>query len=115
MRRYMPGKHADFLRKIEKVANIRGYAESTSESKVTEAYNLAVEELKKFRDIHIGIVTRYIITPAKRHAPSENAGLNLAVASANPTSTKELHGTGGTQLLPFLKQSRDETRDTRIP
>ncbi|CZR51348.1 probable indoleamine 2,3-dioxygenase family protein [Phialocephala subalpina] len=115
MRRYMPGKHADFLRKIEEIANIRGYAESTSDSEVTEAYNLAVEELKKFRDIHIGIVTRYIITPSKQHAPSEHAGLNLAVASANPTSAKDLHGTGGTQLLPFLKQSRDETRDTRIP
>ncbi len=111
----MPGKHRDFLQYIESIANIRSYAESTSDSEVTEAYNVAVEELKKFRDIHIGIVTRYIIIPSKQHSSTGNAGLNLAVASANPASTRELHGTGGTQLLPFLKQSRDETRDTRIP
>ncbi|KAE8444203.1 hypothetical protein EG329_000800 [Mollisiaceae sp. DMI_Dod_QoI] len=115
MRRYMPGKHRDFLKHIESIANIRSYAESTSDSEVTEAYNVAVEELKKFRDIHIGIVTRYIIIPSKQHSSTGNSGLNLAVASANPASTRELHGTGGTQLLPFLKQSRDETRDTRIP
>lgn len=111
----MPGKHREFLKYLESVSNIRGYAESTSDSEVTDAYNVAVEELKKFRDIHIGIVTRYIIIPAKQHSSSGNAGLNLAVASANPTSSQELHGTGGTHLLPFLKQSRDETRDTRIP
>ncbi|KUJ22923.1 Indoleamine 2,3-dioxygenase [Mollisia scopiformis] len=115
MRKYMPGKHREFLQHIESVSNIRSYAETTSDNQVTEAYNRAVEELKKFRDVHIGIVTRYIINPARQHSPAANAGLNLAVASANPSSTKELHGTGGTQLLPFLKQSRDETRDTRIP
>lgn len=115
----MPGKHRAFLQHLESVSNIRAYAETTSDSEVTDAYNMAVEELKKFRDIHISIVTRYIIIPAKRHSPSPsptpNAGLNLAVASANTISTQELHGTGGTHLLPFLKQSRDETRDTRIP
>lgn len=112
----MPGKHREFLQHLESVANIKGYAETTSDNEVTDAYNVAVEELKKFRDIHIGIVTRYIIIPAKQCSPpSTNAGINLAVASANPASTQELHGTGGTHLLPFLKQSRNETRDTRIP
>lgn len=115
MRKYMPGKHRKFLDHLESVANIKGYAESTSDSDVTDAYNVAVGELKKFRDIHIGIVTKYIIIPSKqRSPPAPNAGINLAVASANPTSTQELHGTGGTHLLPFLKQSRDETRDARI-
>lgn len=111
----MPGQHANFLKHIESIANIRAYAETTNEVEVTEAYNTAVEELRKFRDIHIEIVTRYIIIPSKQHSPNANAGLNLAVASSETTSTKELHGTGGTQLLPFLKQSRDETGDTRIP
>lgn len=111
----MPGKHRAFLEHLESVSNIKSFAESTSDSDVTDAYNTAVDELRKFRDIHIGIVTRYIIIPAKaRNPPAPNAGINLAVASAGSGNDKELHGTGGTHLLPFLKQSRDETRDTRI-
>lgn len=112
MQDYMPSPHRAFLQHIESIANIKTYAETTNISKVTEAFNLAINELKNFRNIHIGIVTRYITIPAKLHSP-RNTGLNLAVASSK-TEEKELHGTGGTQLLPFLKQSRDETRDTMI-
>jgi indoleamine 2,3-dioxygenase len=114
MRNYMPGKHRHFLQHLESVANIRRYAETTSAHEVTEAYNRAVEALGKFRDIHIQIVTRYIINPSRRNSPSGHPGINLAIASTNVNSTKELHGTGGTQLLPFLKQSRDETKDSAI-
>jgi hypothetical protein len=75
-----PMLYRDFLNRIEKVANIRSYSENTCDSEVTEAYHHAVEELKRFRDIRIGIVTRYIIIPAKQHSSTANAGLNLAVA-----------------------------------
>jgi indoleamine 2,3-dioxygenase len=40
---------------------------------------------------------------------------NLASASMNANQDEggidgpELHGTGGTQLIPFLRQTRDET------
>lgn len=108
----MPGPHRAFLQHIESIANIRTYAETTPISKVPEAFNLAIDELKNFRDIHIGIVTRYVTIPAKLHSP-RNVELNLAVASSK-SEEKELRRTGGTQLLPFLKQSRDETRDTMI-
>lgn len=113
MRDYMPGPHRAFLQHVESIANIRTYAEATPVSQVTEAFNLAIDELKNLRDIHIGIVTRYITIPAKQQS-ARNTDLNLAVASSKSSDEKELYGTGGTQLLPFLKQSRDETRDTLI-
>ncbi|PVH76925.1 indoleamine 2,3-dioxygenase-like protein [Cadophora sp. DSE1049] len=113
MRNYMPGGHRAFLEKMESIVNIREYAESTTISEVTDAYNLAVKELELFRNVHIQVVTRFIITPSRQKTPNVHPGLNLAVASSN-TASKELHGTGGTQLLPFLKQSRDETKDATL-
>lgn len=109
----MPGTHRRFLEMMDSTANIREYAEKTSAAGVTEAYNSAVKELELFRNIHIQVVTRFIITPSRRKVPNPVPGLNLAIASTN-ADTKELHGTGGTQLLPFLKQSRDETKDAAL-
>ncbi|PBP22859.1 putative indoleamine 2,3-dioxygenase pyrrole 2,3-dioxygenase [Diplocarpon rosae] len=113
MRNYMPGSHRAFLKKMESVVNIRKYAESTSIAEVTEAYNLAVKELELFRGVHIQVVSRFIIIPSRQKSPNTHPGLNLAVASSN-TELKELHGTGGTQLLPFLRQSRDETKEATL-
>lgn len=113
MREYMPGTHRSFLERMDSTANIRRYTENSTSIEVTEAYNAAVKELELFRNIHIQVVTRFIITPSRRKVPNPSPGLNLAIASAN-SDTKELHGTGGTQLLPFLKQSRDETKEATL-
>jgi indoleamine 2,3-dioxygenase len=96
------------------MASLRDFAAAnTSMPELGDAYNIAVNELRKFRDIHIQIIGRYIITPARQYRPKEYTGCNLAVAtSASPD--KVLHGTGGTKLLPFLRQSRDETKNTAL-
>ena len=114
MRTYMPAPHRSFLAHVESISNIRAYASSsTAAPEVKEAYNAAVDELSKLRDIHIQIVARYIISPSRRQGATKNAGMNLAVASTNGT-TEMLQGTGGTALLPFLRQSRDETKETAL-
>jgi indoleamine 2,3-dioxygenase len=93
----MPSCHRRFLEHIDSIANIREYAmNSASSDEVTASYNLAVTRLSAFRDIHIQIVTRYIINPSNR------------------SSTRGLSGTGGTELVPFLKQIRNETRDSAL-
>jgi len=110
----MPGGHRRFLEMIREVANIREYAlTSVSGEEITGAYNGAVMSLGRLRDGHIRLVTRYIVTPARKSsANAVPGGLNLAVIS---TGKKDgLSGTGGTQLIPFLKQSRDETKNTAI-
>lgn len=114
MRNYMPGPHCNFLEHVESIARIRAYAEQTAAPEVAEAYNFAVKELESFRDIHIQIVARYIIRPSRQRISTGHRGVNLAIASAGPDVRKDLHGTGGTELLPFLKQSRDETRAAAV-
>ena len=115
MRKYMPGSHRHFLQQIESVANIRDYVKTSAcKEEVTAAYNLAVARLAAFRVTHIQIVTRYIILPSRKAPLSRSGGLNLAVASTNKKSSDGLSGTGGTELMPFLKQTRDETKKTAI-
>ncbi|KAG9247065.1 Indoleamine 2,3-dioxygenase [Calycina marina] len=114
MRDYMPGGHRRFLEIIQQVANIREYAQACAlGEEITIAYNDAVISLSKLRDNHIRLVTRYIVMPARKSsANAMTGGLNLAVVSSGKNDV--LSGTGGTQLIPFLKQSRDETKGTAI-
>lgn len=112
VREYMPGPHRRFLETVAKMGSIRETVlnSPTSEKELRGAYVAATDVLGSFRDKHIQIVTRYIILPS-RQAPAENARKNLASASADKNSKQELTGTGGTSLVPFLKEARDETAE----
>jgi len=123
MRQYMPGPHARFLDDIESIANIRDYVngldESRGNSDLIRAYNEAVSSLSEFRNTHIALVTRYIIIPSRQPKPEgciirrDIASTSTTLASAEPM-TKDLVGTGGTKLIPFLRTSRDETREATV-
>ncbi|KAG5968483.1 hypothetical protein E4U57_006030 [Claviceps arundinis] len=118
MRRYMPGPHARFLADVTQVANIRDYVEANrTERALCLAYDACLAMLSAFRDKHISIVARYIITPSRevraRSRSQHRRPVNLAAASHN-SKAKSHTGTGGTALIPFLKQARDETGEPAI-
>ncbi|KAK6951206.1 hypothetical protein Daesc_007737 [Daldinia eschscholtzii] len=123
MRRYMPGPHARFLNDVGAVANIREFVESraASDRPLSIAYDACLSMLRAFRDIHIAIVTRYIVLPSRenrarsrsRSPEATRNRVNLATASKNEAH-KKVKGTGGTALIPFLKQARDETGEPSI-
>ncbi|KAF2138876.1 uncharacterized protein K452DRAFT_255812 [Aplosporella prunicola CBS 121167] len=117
MRNYMPGPHRRFLQNLTRTTNIREYAlNPTTDPTVLAAYNATVEALAAFRDIHIRLVTRYIIAPSRKPARPQDANMtNLATIShvkdeEKTTEPHVLYGTGGTALIPFLKRTRDETK-----
>lgn len=126
MRNYMPGAHRRFLEDTAAVANIREYVESHREDKALGvAFDACLAMLRAFRDIHINIVTRYIVMKARESrsdtrstSPTQTRGqkvLNLATSSReDKNSKKNLKGTGGTALIPFLKQARDETGEPSV-
>ncbi|KAL3482213.1 Indoleamine 2,3-dioxygenase [Aspergillus californicus] len=126
MRSYMPGQHRRFLEHVSAVANIREYVETRhSDRGLCLAYDSCLSMLRVMRDKHIQMVSRYIIIPAQnargRAARSSSprrssAGtLNLATARhGDKPDSKKLRGTGGTALIPFLKQARDETGEPAI-
>ncbi|KAK9455300.1 Indoleamine 2,3-dioxygenase [Dipodascopsis uninucleata] len=121
MRKYMPGPHRRFLQDLEFVANIREYVLTHKDfsSALTLAYDACLAVLRAFRDKHIQIVSRYIILQAKKNNVNNAA---VRKTASQPTSTvkdglaavgiadkKPVRGTGGSALIPFLKQARDET------
>lgn len=112
VRDYMPGPHARFLVHMTRMGSIRELANlpavTEEHQRLQVAYKAATEALTIFRTKHIGIVTRYIILPSKQAAMGGRQ--NLA-SSSSKKDGEELKGTGGTTLVPFLKQSRDETAD----
>ncbi|KAL4886934.1 Indoleamine 2,3-dioxygenase [Aspergillus karnatakaensis] len=118
MRNYMPGPHRRFLEMLTRNSNVRTYALSHKmDSPVRDAYNAAVMSLGSFRDKHIQIVTRYIIMAAKMPPPEDApAQLNLATSTytqmkgSDEKISEGLSGTGGTDLIPFLKATRDTTK-----
>ncbi|KAK6369706.1 hypothetical protein LTS17_009156 [Exophiala oligosperma] len=131
MRKYMPRAHRDFLSEVEHMSNIRDYVRrSTTPVEVREAYNEAVAAVVAVRDVHIRIVSRYIIMPSRsppaRYIKKQKGAVNLASASSKCCQSGgsggsgggrddiQLYGTGGTELIPFLKRTRDETRDTVV-
>jgi indoleamine 2,3-dioxygenase len=124
VREYMPGPHSRFLIHVATMGSIRELAalpaRASEQKRLREAYTRATDSLAEFRNKHIRIVTRYIILPSRKTKPSflnlpegmdgEKKKKNLASSSDEVKSLEELTGTGGTALIPFLKQTRDETK-----
>lgn len=127
MRSYMPGPHRRFLLHLASVANIREYVnDHRSDRPLTIAYDACLAMLRALRDKHMQMVSRYIIVKSheSRHsrslspraAPHQPQPLNLASSSlqSKDSDKKKLRGTGGTSLIPFLKQARDETGEPAV-
>ncbi|PPR06710.1 hypothetical protein CVT26_001376 [Gymnopilus dilepis] len=102
MQSYMPRNHRLFLDHLK--ANPRPLRKFVMESQNAEllaAYNRAVKALKEFRDAHMIIATLYIVGPARRAA-------KLAAEKV------PMKGTGGTELVKFLKDTRARTTETLL-
>ncbi|KAF2221919.1 Indoleamine 2,3-dioxygenase [Elsinoe ampelina] len=125
MRTYMPGPHARFLRHVETIANIRSFVRDHQVNReLATSYDACLAMLRTFRDKHIQMVSRYIIVKSResrshsrslspREAPRYDR-VNLANRKASNGKKDGLRGTGGTALIPFLKQARDETGEPAI-
>lgn len=133
MRQYMPGPHRRFLYAIESVANIREFVEANHRDKnLTIAYDACLAMLRALRDKHIQMVSRYIVVKSREArsvsrprgearspdaAPTRGRGIASISYKEDEKAghrKKQMRGTGGTALIPFLKQARDETGEPAI-
>lgn len=113
MRNYMPGPHSDFLKMVEETSIIRDYVQANGDTnpELVLSYDACLAMLKLFRDKHVQIVTRYVVLQARSsNKMGSTSTLRSGLAKSKRKETEE-KGTGGTSLLPFLKQCRDETGD----
>jgi len=121
MRDYMYGPHRKFLIDLESAANIRQYVlEHQNNHDITDAYDACLAMIQAFRNKHIQIVTQYIVNQSQvsRNECKENipAMFHPAVITgiAKTQGDVNVKGTGGTFLIPFLRQSRDETGENAV-
>lgn len=107
MKSYMPSKHREFLNVVGRLPSLRSMVESQrDDSQLCVAFDECLAQLRLWRGKHIAIVSKYIVQPAKAAAIAEQKGGD----SGKENAVDELQGTGGTALVPFLRQARDETR-----
>jgi indoleamine 2,3-dioxygenase len=107
MRNYMAGSHRNFLTDVQAVANVKAFVQKQqADSELFAAYKGCVDMLKAFREKHISIVSRYIVLPSK--SPENKSP--TSVMESKDSGDADVTGTGGTALIPFLKQMRDETQ-----
>jgi indoleamine 2,3-dioxygenase len=111
MQIYMPRHHRTFMehlkaspRPIRQLVshNSTSRSDGSSPSSLANAYNATVSALKSLRDAHIRIATLYIISQMPRSANKSDDNTTAGTAK----------GTGGSDLVPFLKGSRDDTTRT---
>ncbi|KAF9510278.1 hypothetical protein BS47DRAFT_1348198 [Hydnum rufescens UP504] len=101
-KQYMPRHHRAFLSYLGTIERpVRSLVQANLDNEdLCQAYDLALKALARFRDGHIRIATLYIVSQARKSSGRVREGF--------------LRGSGGTMLVPFLKSSRDDTRDTLI-
>lgn len=112
MRSYMPRKHREFLEVVSKLPSIRIYVQQESSDDVLcQAFDECMKELRSWRGSHIAVVSKYIVRPARKE---ETRVQGARIEGQNGGAFEEargeqLKGTGGSALIPFLRQTRDET------
>ncbi|KAH9040653.1 Indoleamine 2,3-dioxygenase [Lactarius pseudohatsudake] len=129
MRAYMPRHHRNFLRHLAAAPRpLRAAVERTGDAALTDAYNATLAGLRRLRDAHLRIVTLYIVGPSHRPPPAPRTAVltvqakvatggvkagsaNGACKGSDPTL---LRGTGGTDLIRFLKGVRDRTSEAAL-
>lgn len=82
---------------------------------LAEAYDAAIDALTRLRQVHTNIVYKYIILPSRREqqgAPTRGA----AAADEDQAGERDaaLKGTGGTNLVSFLRSTRQRTIAARF-
>ncbi|BGP19060.1 hypothetical protein JCM10213_009230 [Rhodosporidiobolus nylandii] len=140
MMHYMPGHHRSFLRHLSSLhlpnpaapsapvlPSLRDLAQRHP-AELADAYDTAVSAMKRFRDTHIRLATFFIVQQARREPTRDSphwAGWEAkrvqkereeAEKRARGEEVKQeaIAGTGGTDLVTFLKRCRDRTNEAHL-
>ncbi|KAM0756439.1 Indoleamine 2,3-dioxygenase [Meredithblackwellia eburnea MCA 4105] len=133
---YMPGHHRSFLHHLSSlhtpsasnsrpIPSVRTLAQTHS-PQLAEAYDTAILAMKRFRDLHMRLVTVFIVSQARREPGKgsvfwqgwEDKRVEMEREKERrereQEHEKELVGTGGTALVTFLKTCRERTVEAAL-
>lgn len=100
MRKYMPPAHRNFLQSIGSKPSVRDFIRSKNDDKLKEAYNNCVSAMISLRNYHLSIVGKYIVGPARELFKGKQT---------SEGAEAENKGTGGTNIMEFLKTVKYRT------
>ena len=95
MRDYMPPEHRAMIEQVEGISNAKTIIDGSKS--LTNNYNKCLEEIRKFRALHLEFAASYI------HKQSQ-------IKNPFGTGGSTIKGTGGTPFMKYLKKHRDETQ-----
>ena len=95
MRDYMPPEHRAMIEQVEEISNAKTIINGSKS--LTNNYNKCLEEIRKFRALHLEFAASYI------HKQSQ-------IKNPFGTGGSTIKGTGGTPFMKYLKKHRDETQ-----
>ena len=99
MRDYMPPKHRKMIEDVEKRSEAKDLISQSK--KLMNVYNNCLEEIRKFRAMHLEYAATYIHKQAQVHNTFGTGGSTI-------------RGTGGTPFMKYLKKHRDETQKQKV-
>ena len=99
MRDYMPPKHRKMIEDVEKRSKAKELIFQSN--KLMNVYNKCLEEIRKFRAMHLEYAATYIHKQAQVHNTFGTGGSTI-------------RGTGGTPFMKYLKKHRDETQKQKF-
>uniref|UniRef100_A0A3Q1BQ44 Indoleamine 2,3-dioxygenase 1 n=1 Tax=Amphiprion ocellaris TaxID=80972 RepID=A0A3Q1BQ44_AMPOC len=116
MRDYMPPAHKQLIQDISLQPSLRSFVQQQTCDRLNQAFHHCVTKLMAMRSYHINVVSRFITVPAARARQLRNQSQSSEVemVSRAPTALEE-KGTGGSDIMTFLKSVRDETKDILLP
>ncbi|XP_007545407.1 indoleamine 2,3-dioxygenase 2-like [Poecilia latipinna] len=107
MRDYMPPAHRQLIETLSVCPSLRDFIMTCSDSDLCQAYNSCVSALVDLRSYHLNTVAKYVTVPGNR-ARAMGCPLRGAGTALNTT------GTGGSNLMVFLKTVRNTTQKALI-
>lgn len=107
--------HRHLIKEISSRPPLKTFVQQQDSRRLSQAFQDCVTKLVAFRSYHINIVSRYIIVPASRarQIRAQGRASEEDILSKAPKALEEV-GTGGSNIMAFLKTIRDHTKDVRL-
>ncbi|KAM3924247.1 indoleamine 2,3-dioxygenase 2-like [Leptodactylus fuscus] len=103
MRSYMPPAHNKFINWVKEAPSLSEYVVKSEDPALLTTFNQCISALTELRSLHIRIVSKYVNAAGARARMKKN--------QENLGQEQQERGTGGSQVMTFLKSVRDTSKE----
>lgn len=111
MRSYMPPAHRKLIEDISMQPSLKAFVQQQASERLTQAFHKCVAKLLDLRNYHLSVVSRFITVPAARARKIRDQPFEVQELISKAPAVLEEIGTGGSSIMMFLKNVRNETKD----